>query len=114
VVEPEFSKVDTALQNESGGYITLLREDGGVVLAPPLVTDRNPNSVVLLLISHGESGSGSFIGKGQTGKIQGNNVSPHKRENLDDNFTFIESSQTDDILRWESRDQFLKHYVKLR
>jgi prepilin-type N-terminal cleavage/methylation domain-containing protein len=114
VVEPEFAKVDTALQNESGGYITLLREDGSTALAPPLVTDRNPNSVALLLISHGESGSGAFIGKGQTGKIQGNNLSPHKRENLDDNFIFIESSQSDDILRWESRDQFLKHYVKLR
>ena len=113
VVEPEFAKVETALQNESGGYITLLREDGSTVLAPPLVTDRNPNSVALLLISHGESGSGAFIGKGQTGKILGNNVSPHKRENLDDNFTFIESSQSDDILRWESRDLFLKHYVKL-
>lgn len=113
VVEPEFAKVDTALQNESGGYITLLREDGSTALAPPLVTDRNPNSVALLLISHGESGSGAFIGKGQTGKIQGDNISPHKRENLDENFTFIESSQSDDILRWESRDQFLKHYVKL-
>lgn len=114
IVEPEFAKVDTTLQNESGGYITLLREDGSNVLAPPLITDHNPNSVALLLISHGGSGIGSFIGKGQTGKIQGDNVSPHKRENLDDNFTFIESSQSDDILRWESRDQFLKHYVKLR
>lgn len=113
VVEPEFAKVDTALQNESGGYIILLQEDGGSVLAPPLVTDRNPNSIALLLISHGESGIGAFIGKGQTGKIQGENVSPHKRENFDDNFTFIESKQSDDILRWESRDQFLKHYVKL-
>ena len=113
VVEPELAKVDTTLQNESGGYITLLREDGGAVLAPPLVTDRNPNSIALLLISHGESGIGAFIGKGQTGKIQGESVSPHKRENFDDSFTFIESNQSDDILRWESRDQFLKHYVKL-
>lgn len=113
VVEPEFTKVDTALQNEMGGYITLLREDGSTAIAPPLVTDRNPNSVALLLISHGESGTGAFIGKGQPGKVQGNNISAHKRENLDDNFTFIESSQSDDIIRWESRDLFLKHYVKL-
>jgi prepilin-type N-terminal cleavage/methylation domain-containing protein len=113
VVEPELTKVDTALQNEMGGYITLLREDGSTAIAPPLATDRNPNSVAFLLISHGESGAGAFSGKGQPGKIQGNNISAHKRENLDDNFTFIESSQSDDILRWESRDQFLKHYVKL-
>jgi prepilin-type N-terminal cleavage/methylation domain-containing protein len=114
VIEPDFTKVDTVLQNERGGYITLLREDGSTALAPLLATDLNPNSIALLLISHGESGTGAFSGKGQPGKIQGNNISPHKRENLDDNFTFIESSQSDDILRWESRDLFLKHYVKLR
>lgn len=114
VVEPELTKQDTALQNEKGGYITIQKEEGGFVLAPPLAIDRNPNSVALLLISHGESGVGAFMGKGQSGKIPGDKISPHKLENLDDNFTFIESSQSDDILRWESRDQFLKHYVKLR
>ncbi|HLC17303.1 MAG TPA: hypothetical protein VJL89_13875, partial [Thermodesulfovibrionia bacterium] len=80
----------------------------------PLLDDQNPNSVAILLISHGKSGIGAFIGKGQSGKIPGDKISPHKLENLDDNFTFIESSQTDDILRWESRDQFLKHYVKFQ
>ncbi|OFW73768.1 MAG: hypothetical protein A2Z80_03105 [Alphaproteobacteria bacterium GWA2_41_27] len=114
VVEPELTKQFTALQNEEGGYIKIHNEEGGLVLAPPLDIDQNPNSVALLLISHGESGTGAFIGKGQSGKIPGDKISPHKQENLNDNFTFIESSQSDDILRWESRDQFLKHYVKFR
>ena len=101
-VEPELTKQDTALHNEEGGFLTVLKEGGGTVLAPPLVNDRNPNAVAFVLISHGESG-----------KVTGASVSPHKQENLDDNFTFMESTQCDDILRWESRDQFLKHYVKL-
>jgi hypothetical protein len=111
VVEPELAKKDTRLQHEQGGAITLKKEEGDSVLAPPQKEDRNPNYVALILISHGESGIGSFVGHGQATRFMGGNPAPHKRENCDGNFTFIESSQTDDILRWESRDQFLKHYV---
>jgi len=111
-VEPELTKRDTALQNERGGFITLKNEEGESVIAPSLKEDRNPNAIALVLISHGESGIGAFLGKGQAGKLTGGAPSAHKRENYDENFIFIESSQTDDILRWESRDQFLKHYVK--
>ncbi len=114
VIEPEFAKKDTSLQNERGGWITVNKEEGGSVLAPPLPSDPNPNTIALVLISHGESGVGAFIGQGHASKIIGTAPSSHKRENYDDNFVFIESSQTDDILRWESRDQFLKHYVRLK
>ena len=112
-VEPELAKKDTVLQNEEGGYLTVNKEEGGTVIAPPQTGEQNPNYVAFVLISHGESGVGAFV-KGQVGKILGNVCSLHKRENYDDNFVFVESSQTDDILRWESRDQFLKHYVRLR
>lgn len=114
VVEPEFAKKDTSLQNERGGFITVNKEESGNVLAPPQSVDRNPNSIALVLISHGESGVGAYMGKGQEGKFLGGSPSPHKKENYDDNFIFIESNQTDDILRWESRDQFLKHYVVMK
>ena len=113
VVEPELAKKDTTLHQEAGGYITIKNEAEALVLAPPQKNEKNPNYIALVLISHGESGIGSYIGKGQAGKIVGESPSPHKRENYDENFIFIESSQTDDILRWESRDQFLKHYVRL-
>jgi len=112
VIEPELTKKDTTLQNERGGFITVKNEEGESVLAVPLKDDRNPNAIAFVLISHGESGMGAYLGKGQVGKISGGTSSAHKRENFDDNFVFIESPQTDDILRWESRDQFLKHYVK--
>ncbi|MBS0271417.1 MAG: prepilin-type N-terminal cleavage/methylation domain-containing protein [Proteobacteria bacterium] len=114
VIEPELAKKDTALQNERGGYITVNKEEGGPVIAPPLAGDRNPNCVALVLVSHGESGVGAYLGKGQPTRNLSGSSTPHKRENYDDNFIFIESHQTDDILRWESRDQFLKHYVYLR
>jgi prepilin-type N-terminal cleavage/methylation domain-containing protein len=113
VVEPELAKKDTSLQNERGGFITVNKEEGGAVLASPQTGDRNPNSIALVLISHGESGIGACIGKGQGGRLLRGSPSPHKVENYDENFIFIESTQTDDILRWESRDQFLKHYIRM-
>ncbi len=114
VVEPELTKKETALHHEGGGFITVNKEEGGAVLASPQTGDRNPNYVSLILISHGESGIGAYVGKGQGSKFIEGSPSPHKKENYDENFVFIESSQTDDILRWESRDQFLKHYVRLK
>lgn len=113
-VEPELTKKDTTLQNERGGYITVKNDTEASVIATPQRDDRNPNYVAVILISHGESGIGSYIGKGQAGKILGEFTSLHKRENADENFIFMDSGQTDDILRWESRDQFLKHYVNFR
>lgn len=113
-IEPEFTKKDTALQNEKGGFITVQKEGGESVIAPPLMGDKNPNCIAFVLISHGESGIGSYHGNGQTTRNLSESPSPHKRENFDENFVFIESNQTDDILRWESRDQFLKHYVKFK
>ncbi len=112
VIEPELAKKGIVLPHERGGFITVNKEGGGTVLAPPQSGEQNPNCVALVLISHGESGVGAFKGKGQATKILGEGDSSHKRENYDDNFIFIESSQTDDLLRWESRDQFLKHYVR--
>lgn len=114
VIEPELTKKDTALQNERGGYITINKEEGDPVMASTLAGDQNPNCVALVLISHGETGIGAYIGKGQSTRYLSGSSSSHKRENYDDNFIFIESHQTDDILRWESRDQFLKHYVRTR
>jgi prepilin-type N-terminal cleavage/methylation domain-containing protein len=113
-VDPEFTKKDTALQNEKGGFITVNKESNDSVISSPLTGDRNPNCIAVVLISHGESGIGAYHGQGQSTRNLVGSPSPHKRENFDDNFTFIESGQTDDIVRWESRDQFLKHYVRLR
>jgi len=111
VVEPDLAKRDTTLGGEKGGFITVKNEAGFPVLPTPQKAEKNPNHVAVVLISHGENGVGAYIGKGQTGKFIGHALSPHKRENCDENFVFIESSQSDDILRWESRDQFLQHYV---
>ena len=114
VVEPELTKRDTALHEEPGGWITVKQEDGNSVLSPRQNTDPNPNYVALVLISHGESGVGAFIRNGKSTRLTGPAPSVHKKENMDDNFIFMESRQTDDLLIWESRDQFLKHYVNVR
>lgn len=111
VVEPELTKPDTALLHEQGGWITVKKEDMTSVLPPSQKNDPNPNYVALVLISHGESGLGSYAGKGTTVRLTGPMLSSHKKENMDDNFTFMESGQTDDLIVWESRDQFLRHYV---
>lgn len=112
VVEPELTKIDVVLKNEQGGFITIKKEDGDSVLAPQHNNDANPNYIALVLISHGESGIGAYLGNGTMTKRMGESPSSHKKENSDDNFIFIESSQTDDLLRWESRDQFLQFYVR--
>ncbi|MBA3813851.1 MAG: prepilin-type N-terminal cleavage/methylation domain-containing protein [Alphaproteobacteria bacterium] len=112
VVEPELAKAQIKPQEEAGGLITIKNEEGFPVLGAPKKTEKNQNYVALVLISHGESGVGAYLGNGQPGKIIGDSLSSHKRENCDENFIFVESSQSDDILRWESRDQFLKHYVE--
>lgn len=111
VVEPELAKRQIKPQEESGGLITVKNEEGFPVLPLPKKTDKNQNYIAFVLISHGESGVGAYVGKGQTGKIVGQSLSPHKKINCDENFVFIESRQSGDIFRWESRDQFLKHYV---
>lgn len=112
VVEPELTKRQINPQEEAGGVISIRSENGFPLIPVPKKTEKNPNYIAFILISHGESGVGAYLGKGQTGKIAGSSLSPHKRENSDDNFVFVESSLTDDLLRWESRDQFLKHYVR--
>jgi len=92
----------------SGGRLMVYNEQ-----EQPVVVDKSsktPNFIALVLISHGESGDGAFVGNGRSTKIIRETSSPHKRENYDGNFVFIESRQTDDIIRWESRDHFLKHY----
>jgi len=92
----------------SGGRLIVYNEQ-----EQPVIVDqapRNPNFIALVLISHGESGVGAFVGNGQTTKIISDTSPPHKRENYDGNFMFIESRQTDDMIRWESRDHFLKQY----
>lgn len=111
VVEPELAKRQINPQEEAGGTITINNEEGFPILPALKKTEKNQNYIAFVLISHGESGGGAYLGKGKTGKIAGSSLSAHKRENCDDNFVFVESSLTDDLLRWESRDQFLKHYV---
>jgi prepilin-type N-terminal cleavage/methylation domain-containing protein len=98
------------LHHAPGGWITVKNEQGFSVIAEQKT--RNPNFVALVLISHGESGIGAFEGNGKNTKKMSESVSAHKRENYDGNFVFIESGQTDDTSRWESRDHFLKHYVR--
>jgi prepilin-type N-terminal cleavage/methylation domain-containing protein len=111
VVDPDLTKKGIDIKIEKGGTLTVKQEGGESVLAPPQKEGGSPNCVALILISHGESGIGAFMGNGQATKMMGDSASPHKKENYDGNFVFVESSQTDDILRWESRDLFLKHYV---
>jgi prepilin-type N-terminal cleavage/methylation domain-containing protein len=111
VVEPELTKTQIMLQEEPGGLITVKNEEGFPVLGTPKKIEKNANYIALVLISHGESGVGAYGGNGQTAKMAGDSLSPPKRENGDENFIFVESPQSDDIIRWESRDQFLKHYV---
>src|SRR3990167_2752819 len=85
-----------------GKQITLRNEHSQPVLIDQ--SSRIPNFVAFLLISHGESGGGSFLGNGQSGRLFMPSTSPQKLENQDGNFIFIESPYTDDIIRWESRD----------
>lgn len=93
-----------------GKQITLLTEQDLPIIADQ--SSRIPNFVAFLLISHGESGGGAFLGNGKSGRITILSPSSQKRENQDGNFVFIESPYTDDLIRWESRDHFLKHYVR--
>ena len=118
VVDPGLAnrKNQNLLKTVEGGQMTVKNEEGVSVL--PLKKEEkrgliSPNFIAIVLISHGESGIGSFIGKGQATKNLGQDSSPYKKENYDSNFIFMESSQSDDIIRWESRDLFLKHYVGL-
>ncbi len=92
-VEPNLTKRDADLPRESGGYITVKREDGTPVLAPPQKGDPNPNYVAIVLISHGSEFAPALHGE--------------------NSFAFNESLQKGNILKWESRDLFLKHYVKI-
>lgn len=107
-VEPELTKRQINPQEEAGGMITIQNEEGVPVIPAPKKTEKNPNYIAFVLISHGESGVGAYLGRGHTGKMMDSSLSAHKRENSDDNFVFVESR----LLRWESRDQFLKHYVR--
>lgn len=116
VVDPGLThrKNQNLLQTVEGGQITIKNEEGVSVLPQKEAKKGpiSPNFIALLLISHGESGVGAFTGKGQSTKFSGK-ASPQKKENSDGNFIFIEGHQSGDILRWETRDLFLKYYVKL-
>jgi hypothetical protein len=104
---------ENMLMTVEGGKLKVKNEDGHSVLAPDPRKQglTSPNFIAFVLISHGESGVGAFLGQGQSSRLTGP-TTPHKKENLDHNFIFIEGGQSDDSVRWESRDQFLKHYVK--
>lgn len=110
VIEPELTKRPIDPYEERGGGITLKTEEGLLVIPPPKTGEKNPNYIAFILISHGESGIGAYLGNGQPGQITGALLSLQKKENVAEAFTFREG--TDDIVRWESRDQFLKHYVE--
>lgn len=114
VVDPGLAdqKNENMLMAVEGGKLSVKNEDGHSVLAPDLRKQglTSPNFIAFVLISHGESGVGAYLGKGQSTRLTGQ-TTPHKRENLDSNFIFIEGGYTDDRLWWESRDQFLNYYV---
>ena len=105
---------ENMLMAVEGGKLSVKNEDGFSVLSPELRRQglTSPNFIAFVLVSHGESGVGAYLGKGESTRLMGL-VTPHKRENLDCNFIFIEGGDTDDRLLWESRDQFLKHYVNM-
>jgi len=112
VVEPDLTKRHRSHQEEVSGSIIIQNEEGFPVIPAPKKTEKNPNYIAFVLISHGESGGGAYLGKGKIGKITHSSMSAHKQENSDDNFVFVESSLTDDLLRWESRNQFFQYYVR--
>lgn len=111
-VDPNLAdrEYENQVENAPGGWITVKNGEGFSVIGDR--SGRNPNFVAFVLISHGENGIGSYLGNGQSTKIVGQNISLHKKENLDGNFVFIETNQTDDVMKWVSRDHFLKHYVR--
>ncbi len=115
VVDPDLTSPsnENRLMAVAGGKIKIKNEKGHFVLGQENRKQglTSPNFIAFVLISHGESGIGSYLGSGGLTRLEGDIPSPDKRENLDHNFVFIEGGQTDDILVWESRDQFLKHYV---
>lgn len=108
-VEPELAKRDTTLQKEAGGTLTVQNEEGVFVIAPPQKGDRNPNYVAFVLMSHGKKSKGAFQ---RESPGEENSYRSKKNPSSEDFFTFTESPQKDIILRWESRDVFLKHYVQ--
>jgi prepilin-type N-terminal cleavage/methylation domain-containing protein len=111
-VDPNLAdrEYENQIENAPGGWITVKNEEGFSVIVDQ--NGKSPNFVAFVLISHGESGTGAFVGKGQSTKLTSQDISAHKKENLDGNFAFVESSQTDDMLKWVSRDHFLKHYMR--
>lgn len=112
VVEPELTKRQINPQEEAGGLLTVKTHEGFSVLGVANPAGRNQNYIALVIISHGESGVGSYLGKGSSMQFIQQPLSHHKQENCDANFVFVEGGESDDVLRWESRDQFLKHYVQ--
>jgi len=112
VVDPNLADKD--YENKThlapGGRLVVQTDQGLPALAPQAA--QFPDFIALVLISHGERGVGAFIGNGRPGKIKGAGLSPHKIENFDTNFVFVDGGDTDDILRWETRNNFLKHYVR--
>lgn len=92
VIEAQLTQRLINLSDEPGGSITLLRDDGSSVISPPLRGEENPNYVAIVLISFG--------------------LKKDYREEQD--FVFREKDREGGVVRWESRDQFLKHYVGIK
>ena len=97
-VEQELAKKMTALEKEQGGYLIVKNEEGNSVLASPHKANKNPNYVAFVLIGYGE---------------KDDKILPVFKKREQGGFEFNENPQTKAILRWESRDQFLKHYVRV-
>ena len=114
VVDPNLAdkEYENKVHIAPGGRLVVKTAQGFPVVAPQV--GNSPDFVALVLISHGESGVGAFVDNGQGGKIKEGRATPHKIENLDGNFIFIEGGESDDVLRWETRNNFLKHYVRER
>lgn len=89
VVEPELAKKLINPQEEAGGLITVKNDEGYNVLASNKQGEKNQNYIAFVIVSHDQEGP-------KTGNA----------------FTFTEGNASNQILRWESRDQFFKHYVQ--
>ncbi len=91
-VESQLTQRLINLADEPGGSLKVIRDDGSSVISPAQAGDENSNYVALVLISLGSS----------------------QEKTTGQGLVFHEKQGDGGILRWESRDQFLKYYVRMK
>ncbi|WP_331255239.1 type II secretion system protein [Candidatus Bealeia paramacronuclearis] len=87
-------------------------------LGNDVISAKAHDFIGIVLVSHGPSGNGAFQGQGSLSRINIKTLQGAKLENANGDLTFSEfvksaDEEFDDILRWESRNQFMAHYVRL-